>query len=125
MSHYLFNVTSEAPAPAAGNDMGSWFRHYKWEVDDEAFVPIHEPARKHFLGAREGDLIWFSVDRVVIGCATITRLEDEIAQRKIEVWYDAQKRQLAPEGIRADLWTTGELPGEVGEEWAGRLKRTL
>lgn len=124
MRHYLFNVVSDLPAPAAGNDMGSWFLFYKWNVDDEVFVPVHDPTRRHFLEAQPGDLLWFSLDRKLIGAVPILRVMDEPSQRRVEVWYDSAKKKLADER-RVDVYTTGVLPEEVGETWLGGLRETL
>jgi hypothetical protein len=122
MKHYLFNVVSELPAPAAGNDMGSWFLFYKWDVDDEVFVPVHEPTRSRFLDAEPGDFLWFSLDSKVIGCVSILRLVDEQAQRKVEVWYDASAKVVV-DAFCSDVHRTGKLPKEVGEQWAGILQK--
>lgn len=124
MRHFIYDVQSSAPAPAGGFDAGSWFRFYKWDVADEVFVPVAGSYRPDFFDCEKGDLLWFSVDGVVVGCAPIVRVMDEPAQMKTEVWYNAGERQVMPSEVLSDA-VTGVVPQELGEEWAKKVKEVF
>jgi len=82
MSHVIYRMKGDDPAPQAGGDTKSWFYYYKWNTEEPVFVPVD-------LGFRVtlGDFIWFILDGIVLGYARVSLVQlDESRDRK-EVWF--------------------------------------
>lgn len=136
--HILYAMKSADKAPAAGGDMKSWFLYYKFDVDDEVYVPVvpteqvvidSEDMKKTetysgFVNAGEGDHIWFAMDGVLLGYAKILRVIEDMINSRHEVWYDAGKAVRFPdahvEDVRPALvpYATGRiLEDEKAKHW--------
>ena len=122
MAHFLYKMSSTAPAPAGDGDTKSWFFHYKWCVEGEVYVPVRRP----FLPVEVGDYLWFCLDGVVFGGARILRVEEEQSQGRQELWYaDITSQQLEqPVTVPAEWLISQRVSPEEGARWLGLRQRT-
>jgi hypothetical protein len=105
--------------PAAGGDLASWFRFYKWDVEGEVFVPRQTGQHLH---VRPGDLLWFSLDHNCLGCVVVTQIVlDPLGSGVQEVWYEPSSAWVPRDDLT--LSTAGltlssdELPSEAAADW--------
>ena len=85
MKHFLYVMHGSDPAPAGDGDTASWFDYYKWNVDEETYVPKSAP----YLAIQDGDFLWFVLDAQVVGGAKVLRVETpSLPTQKQEIWYD-------------------------------------
>lgn len=118
--HFLHQMKSSDPAPTG--DTESWFRFYKWDVEGEAFIPRRAGA---YLPVSPGDLLWFSMDDVLVGCAEVLRaLIDPMGGNVQEVWFEPLRGQIPNESIpilSTDFTMSGdEVPAAVAVSWLDR-----
>lgn len=112
MRHFVYTMRSEDPAPAGDGDTGSWFRHYKWAVDDQVFVPKRYP----FLDATEVDYLWFSLDGVLLGGVPLDAVDTpSTPTQRQELSYHTKKILEMPPGCACE-WE-GEVTKEQGDKW--------
>lgn len=116
MCHFLYDFDSRKAAPAGDRDTGSWFYYYKWNVDDEVYIPVSSLYLSRFMEAKPGDFLWLAMDGWVLGGASIIRVEYELSQRRIELWYNAGAKRIMPERL-IHYSAIGEVPPEVGARW--------
>jgi hypothetical protein len=116
MRHFLYNMRADAPAPVGMGDTETWFKYYKLEDGGETFVPLTEA-----YDTLEGDLLWFSMDSVIIGYAPVLRQVEDEANNRWELWFDSTKYVDATE-CRAGVpeWGT-MIPEEQARLWLDRL----
>lgn len=115
MRHYLYPIDSVRKAPAAGGDMKSWFYFYKWDVVDETFVPVTGEYVRCFCNVTPGDLLWFAVNKLLVGYVEILRVEQELSQGLLELWYDASHKKELERPKVLDLVVAGWC--SEGERW--------
>lgn len=95
---YAYVMRARDKDPTGLGDTESWFNFYKWESEDEVFVPDLEGALKD---AVPGDTLWFLMDGIVYGAVEILRVDDGPKGER-ELWYDASKKRKS---ARVDLLT--------------------
>lgn len=114
MSHFIYAMRAEDPAPATGGDTKSWFYYYKWDVDDFAYVPVDEAAMLGFDPKLDGtDVLWFVMDGALLGCVTIHAVMPSLSG-KVELHYHTNLIQVAPAEDAA--YTTGESTGLASDQ---------
>ena len=91
MRHFVYAMKSTDKAPAGGGLTHNWFMHYKWDVDDETYVPYVQPEGAAL--PTEGDTIWFVEDQFLLGCARITRVTEDPLNDRHEIYYDTRDLQ--------------------------------
>lgn len=89
MKHFVFTMQGQAVAPAGGGTTEGWFFYYKWDVDEETFVPVPDTLSADTLVA--DDLLWFVLDDRVIGYVPVLRTAEDAINDKIEIYYDTRK----------------------------------
>jgi hypothetical protein len=114
MSHFLYAVFKEEPAPVGDGDAASWLVFYKLGATEETFIPM-PPGLEDI---RPGDTLWFAVNREMKGAAKVTRIEDDIINNRKEVWFEVPV--LAHEQVRTHLKTA-----VIGKETADRWLKSL
>jgi hypothetical protein len=92
MSHFVYAMKSKDPAPVGGGTTEGWFLRYKWDVDDEAYVPV-PTLQPGVPWPQVGDTIWFVMDRAPLGCAVITKVQEDPLNDRHELWYDTRVLQ--------------------------------
>lgn len=83
----IYFMIGDQPAPQGGGDTRSWFFYYKLQ-EGESFVPFPNlrdmPLPLHeWAGAR----LWFILDREIVTCATVLRVEEDPLNNTYELWY--------------------------------------
>ncbi len=116
MNHFLYAMTSTAPAPAAGGDTKSWFYYYKWDVEGLAFVPVAE----ELLDADEPahiDTLWFVMDGVPLGCCPVHSIMPSLGG-PVELHYDTRLIQVLPADVLPTTlpYSTGLIPSDSDEQ---------
>ena len=125
MRHFQYRMKSEAPAPAGDGDTGTWFSFYKWNIEDENFVPRRQP----FLPIEAGDFLWFVMDGVVKGGVPVLRVElPSLPHQQQEIWYDPRQGvdfHGASLVLERSLIITAEeeLPEEIGSSWMSAARK--
>jgi hypothetical protein len=130
MTDFLYAVHSDQPAPATGGDAVSWLLYYKWEVEGSCFIPVE--LAPVWLSVQPGDHLWLVTNRKLLGRVTITHLEVETSQRRIELWYDMDSAlEMTMDSTQSPDWLTRnllytfsgcELPEKYAKEWLENTK---
>ena len=89
MNHFVFSMVGSDMAPAGGGTTEGWFFHYKWDVDDEAYIPVPDT----HAAPEAGDTLWFLLNTRVIGCAPVLRVQDDELNSRLEIYYDTRYLQ--------------------------------
>lgn len=116
MKHLLYTMKSENKAPAGHRNQDDWFYLYKWRVEGEVYIPWESTEKL----AETGDVLWFSIDAEVIGCALIKRVQEDPLNKRWELWYDGDKVcQTISHVTTADIaeLVADVLPQEAGDKW--------
>jgi hypothetical protein len=113
-------MKSSDPAPIG--DTGSWFRFYKWEAEGETFIPRR--TGRH-LPVSPGDVLWFLLDDVLVGCVEVLRSTIDPMGRDVqEVWYEPARGKIPNETLTMLIgdgaMSTDELPAELATAWLAR-----
>lgn len=111
--HILYKMVGKAKAPAGTGDTASWFRHYKWQVEGDVFVPAAVP----FLHARPGDLIWFVLDGILLGHAIIADVREDVFGRRQEIWYQGHTVRPHPKAKKLRGRWGKYAPKKQAERW--------
>lgn len=104
MRHLVFSMSSKDKPPAGDGTIEGWFFFYKWDVGGEAYVPltgVEVPT--------EGETtLWFLLDGKVLGCAPVSRFQEDAMNDRLEVCYDTQKiLDLSKRGTVGTVHLTG------------------
>ena len=91
MSHFVYAMKSTDKAPAGDGTTATWFKYYKWDVDDETYVP-YQPS-EDAVRPVANDVVWFVEDLHVLGCAKITKVVEGALHDRLEIWYDTRELQ--------------------------------
>lgn len=110
--HFVYSMNGSVKPPAGDGDTASWFRFYKWDTEDEVYVPRLRP----FYDASPGDYLWFVLDGKVLGSVQILRIELEESQGRQEIWYDASKKLVWHDGPFYTATISSELM-DRGPAW--------
>jgi hypothetical protein len=117
MQHFLYSMTSTKQAPAGGGDTESWFRFYKLEAREEVYVP----SSRAYDDLKEGDLLWFAMDSVIIGYAPLLRQQRDEINDAWELWFDSSKYVAAPQPFaQVDSWMT-TVPELQAQGWLRQI----
>lgn len=109
--HYILDFQSKDKPPIG--DMGSWLRFYKLNPDaEEAYIP----APPEFASMVTGDILWISLDHVVLAGVPITRWQTDEFNKRLEIWYDARLLRFYPSDLPS-MSVGIKLPHSVGESW--------
>lgn len=109
MKHFVYAMKGSDPAPAAGGDTRSWFMHYKWSAEGEAFVPLTAAV----IPPSAGDLLWFVLDGQLLGCVMLIRVEDLLVASCCALTYDTAGLLDAGPLLKSCAGiTTGMVSGE-------------
>ena len=123
MRHFLYRMRAANPAPAGDGDTGSWFLFYKWNIDEENYVPQYQP----FLDASPGDFLWFVMDGLVRGGAPVLRVENpSLPHQRQEVWYDTKESvDFGGDNLQVSVLHLmhPEIAEEVGATWLKVARR--
>lgn len=90
MPHFVFSMKGQDRAPAAGVSTRDWFYTYKWETDDETFVPIVLDDMAEVTEPDVGDTLWFVMDEQVLGHVPVLRVVPNVMSDNVEIWYDSR-----------------------------------
>lgn len=88
MQHFVYAMNGKDPSPVGTGTMEAWFTRYKWDVDDETFVPVLGIDEKDL--PKKGDLLWFVMDQFPKGYAEILRVTDGTSLGGHELHYDTR-----------------------------------
>lgn len=112
MSHFIYAMRADDPAPATGGDTKSWFYYYKWDVDDFAYVPVDEAAMLGFDPKLDGtDVLWFVLDGALLGCVPIHAVMPSLSG-KVELHYHTNLIQAVPESAQVQVNDQTGLAGD-------------
>lgn len=118
MSHFLYAVSKEDPAPVGDGDAASWLVFYKLSAQEETFIPMAAGLED----IRAGDTLWFAVNAVIQGAATVMRIEDDVINNRKEIWFGVPN--LAEEKVETGL-KTAPIGQEITKQWQKALQRAL
>jgi hypothetical protein len=106
MKNYVINMDGAAPDPISSGDTKSWFFHYKWngvgEEDNEVFFPIEKGVLPD---VGEGDVLWFVLDGVMIGCALVIRVMQDYTNDREELWYNTKDCKASNQSMYTKIAT--------------------
>lgn len=74
MRYFLYRMRSSAVAPNGG-DMMDWLYFYKWGRPETVTFRKRSP---HFHGVQKGDVVFFILDNLLIGDATILDVRENV-----------------------------------------------
>jgi len=131
--HYLYAMNGDDPDPNRRGDTRSWFYYYKWPSScdprglGEVWVP--KSAGDELVGVQPGDVLWFSMDRCVLGGAVVTQVYTDAYNQRQEVWYNADLVFQWPAGLRKKLsanWPKNfPFNRRQGERWLQTINKVL
>lgn len=116
--HLLIKMRGKDPDPCKTGDTKSWFYFYKWNVSGEAFFPVKEEPE-----VTSGDMVWFCLDGVVLGCALIHRVQYDPMNQVYELCYvgEAVHRLIKPIRLKG-AWDKGFVPTKQAERWRAKCR---
>ena len=115
MKHLIYNMRSSDPPPSGYGDTKGWFYYYKWKVDEEVYVPWSLE-----LTPEAGDVLWFAMNGVVLGCTIVLRVLTDDLNGRLEVWYLGSQIYEVNKYLDVAIGRDSLTP-EEGSEWLNNL----
>src|ERR1019366_8541306 len=104
MRYWNYRMHGRDPDHAKNGDMRSWFMFYRWEKQEETFLPFDRSQASVLETKKEmpavGDVIWICLDYEVFGSTTVTGVVEDCANERWEIWYDGAEVKAVPEERR-------------------------
>lgn len=112
--HYNIRFLSKDTPPATGGDMESWLRYYKLNPEnEETYVPVTEA----YEGAKEGDVLWFSLDSRLLAGVEILRVMADPINARFEIWYNAARLRFCSSDLPFVVYEGARVKNSLGESW--------
>lgn len=113
---FLYRMKSTDPSPVGDGNMENWFRYYKMGREDDVYIPVPPDHAAAAVG-EPGDTMWFLMDNLVVAVAPISRVQEDVFNKRYEVWYDGTKMRAVPFIVCAVEPNTQTIDQELACVW--------